>query len=120
LHGEVPQYETYSTDDPRDCSPPKPYAYNCYLVITKARDEESWALIVQNIIRADNVEATTGRMAYAYIQSHEGIALGRACAFRDEAIEQAFVSQRIRSYGWGSPIVIDGVYIWKEEDLYPN
>ena len=113
LRGKVPQYQAYRTNDDRDCSAPYPYAEYCYHVDTQADDERSLALIVEDIIREDNIEQTGDRMVAVYFY-HPGTYYGdpgyaKAYAFRSEDLAKEYLSK----YGLEDATVIDGVYVLK-------
>jgi hypothetical protein len=113
LRGKVPQCDAYRTNDDRDCSAPYPYAEYCYHVDTKAEDERSLALIVEDVIREDNLEEKQDRMVAAYLY-HPGTYYGDpdyagAYAFRSEDLAKEYLSK----YGLEDATVIDGVYVLK-------
>jgi hypothetical protein len=72
-----------------------------------AEDERSWALIVEDIIRDNNIEQTQERMVKVYIETYEYERRARAYAFRSEAYAKEVLSEEVRR----AATVIDGVYI---------
>jgi len=116
LIGNVPQYQAYRTNDDRDCSAPYPYAQYCYHVETKADDARSMALIVEDIIREDNIEETQDRMVAVYFY-HPGTYYGEsgyasAYAFRSEDLAKQYLA----TYDYDhDATAIDRVYIIKPE-----
>jgi hypothetical protein len=113
LRGKIPQYEAYSTNDERDCPVPYPYAEHCYHVDTEAVNERSLALIVQDIIREDNIEETQDRMVAVYFYlpdaDYGDSGYASAYAFRSEDLAKEYLAK----YGLEDATVIDGVYIRK-------
>jgi hypothetical protein len=112
LSGNVPRYQAYRTNDDRDCSAPYPYALYCYHVDTEADDERSLALIVEDIIREDNIEEKQDRMVAIYFY-HPGSYYGdpayaSAYAFRSENLAEEYFSK----YDEEDATVIDGVYVF--------
>jgi hypothetical protein len=112
LRGKVPQYQAYRTNDDRDCSAPYPYAMYCYHVDTKADDARSLALIVEDIIREDNIQETQDKMVAVYF-FHPGSYYGNpayanAYAFRSEDLAKEYLSK----YDLEDATVIDGVYVF--------
>jgi hypothetical protein len=108
LHGKVPQYEAHRTNDPRNCSVPDIYTNYCYYVITEAVDERQQALIVEDIIRDDNIEASSDDMvSVTFYTPALDNSTGAAYAFRDEYIAKKYLSAPDRRRA----TVIDGVYL---------
>jgi hypothetical protein len=110
LHGNVPQYHIVSVkSDWRECYTPDYSAAHCYFVATKAGDKRAWALIVEDIIRDDNLEATSDKMVRVDfsnpIAKDDG---GSAIAFRSKALAEEYLSTQFEQ----TPVVIDGVYIF--------
>ena len=117
LPGKVPVYGLYKASDERDC----PYAgvtyiSGCYYVtglLDTERDERTMALIVEDIIRDENLEESQDRMVVVYFQTTPngdyGDPVATAYAFRDEAVAKDILTDE----EWQDATVIDSVYIFK-------
>jgi hypothetical protein len=111
LQGDVPAYTVTQTSDSRDCEMDSQYASYCYYVTTSSEDNQSIALMVQDIIRDENLEKTQEQMIHVvFISSDLGYAYATAYAFRSESVAKDFFVASSESPGQYT--VIDGVYIY--------
>jgi hypothetical protein len=112
LHGQVPQYDPYRTNESRDCSIDPVYTEYCYFVTTEADDARSLALIVEDIIRADSIEESQDKMVLVHFDTPEGEYT--AYAFRHAVLAKGYWTEREMA----SATVIDSVYVFYDDALY--
>jgi hypothetical protein len=110
LYGIAPKYDFYTVYEPRDCPYTSSYT-PCYFVTTEAVGERSLALIVEDIIRDENIEESVEEsgddLVYVYFQTPEGDPSFEAYAFKDNADAKGFFEGEKSD----NMTVIDGVYL---------
>jgi hypothetical protein len=107
LYGIVPKYDVYTVYEPRECPYTSTYTDHCYFVTTEADIKRSLTLIVEDIIRDNNIEESGNELVYVYFQTPEEDPLFEAYAFKDSASAKGFFDEEESD----NMTVIDGVYL---------